>query len=96
MKRIKEIAINYVEKNLMYDNEEEKQLSIDIYTDGYKYAFHWIPIEKEIPLHNQWVIVKTDLCRFPCQIAQFRLDKFISTDNFIVANISYWRPLEIK
>jgi len=96
MKTIQQIATNYVEKNIGYDTDEEKKQCIEIYTDGYKYAQHWIPIEKEVPVHDSWVLVKTDLCRFPCQVAQFRIDKFISTDNFIVANVSFWRPIDRK
>lgn len=64
-----------------------------LFKAGVEFAQKWIPISECQPQHRSWVLVKTDLCRFPCQVCQVRIDKFISTDNFIVANVTHWRPI---
>jgi len=96
MKTIEDIASSRYISDL--ELPERKRIHPSCYIDwavfGAREAQRWIPIEKEVPVHDSWVLVKTDLCRFPCQVAQFRLDKFISTDNFIVANVSFWRPID--
>lgn len=79
-------------------NEHYLHKDFEVYSfeAGVYFAQTWIKISDEHPEHDSWVLVKTDLCRFPCQVCQVKIDKFISTDNKIVLNVTHWRPIEYK
>jgi len=92
MKTIEEAAKEYASRE-NNDYTIETEMAFDA---GVAFAQQWISVEEELPKHRSWVLVKTDLCNFPCQVCQVQIDRFVSTDNFIVLNITYWRPIERK
>ena len=104
MKTIEEAAIEYAVKESKIDSCKPVEIEQQLFAHELQYAFEagaqfaltWIPIKYLHPQHDSWVLVKTDLCRFPCQVCQVKIDKFISTDNKIVLNVTYWRPIEYK
>ena len=95
MKTIELVSKHYGETCSTYlpKGEYSKSQSEKDFKAGVEFAQQWIPITEEHPTHSSWVLVKTDLCRFHCQVCQVRIDKFISTDNFVVANVTHWRPI---
>ena len=53
----------------------------------------WHLLENKVPAQYEWVLVKTDLCRYPCVVAEYRANKFIDTNGVVVFNVREWKEV---
>lgn len=53
----------------------------------------WNKLARIKPERFQYVLVNTQYCKYPAQVAQWNGVKFISTDNGNYLNITHWAEI---
>ncbi|GHT09109.1 hypothetical protein FACS189426_06520 [Bacteroidia bacterium] len=105
MKRIEEIANDYVVDNFPNESEHDyhQELCVKSYIQGYKDANKWISVDDELPKNYITVIARKKM-NLPlvsdiiCLCYIYNSDWFFLNNNACANEIKFtdWRPVELK